>query len=58
MHIHICENLSTKTQSLNLVLALQAHFLKWRLMRFGKELFIYISQVGIVKLKCVGGSLS
>ena len=35
MHIHICEKLFTKTQSLNSALALQAHFLAWRLMDFG-----------------------
>ena len=29
----------TQTQSLNLALALQAHFLEWCLTRFGKELF-------------------
>ena len=34
-----------KTQSLNLALALQAHFLGWRLTRFGKELFIYVGAV-------------
>ena len=33
--------LFTKTQSLNMALPLQAHFLEWHLMRFGKELFIY-----------------
>ena len=31
-----------KTQYLNLALALQAHFLKWRLMHFGKELFMWV----------------
>ena len=40
-HINICEKLFTKTPSLNLTLALQAHFLELRLTRFGKELFIY-----------------
>ena len=40
-YIHICKKLFAKTQSLNLALALQAHFfLEWRLTRFGKELFI------------------
>ena len=38
MHIYICEKLVSKTQYLNL--ALQGHFLEWRLTRFGKELFI------------------
>ena len=40
--LEICGKLFTKTQTLNLVLALQAHFLEWSFMRFGKELFIYI----------------
>ena len=31
-----------KTQTFNLALELQAHFLEWRLARFGKVLFIYI----------------
>ena len=41
MHIYICEKLFTKTPSFNLALALalEAHFLEWRLMHFGKELF-------------------
>ena len=38
---HISEKLFAKTKYLNLALALQAHFLKWRSSRFGKELFIY-----------------
>ena len=38
---YTCEKPFTKTQSLNLGLALQAHFLEWHLTRFGKELFIY-----------------
>ena len=29
----------TNTQSLKLAFALQAHFLEWRLIHFGKELF-------------------
>ena len=41
-HIHIFEKLFTKLQYLNLALALQAHFLEWRLTHFGKELFKYI----------------
>ena len=40
-HICICEKLLTKTQSLYSTLPLQAHFLGWRLTRFGKELFIW-----------------
>ena len=36
---NICEKFFTEAPSLNLVLALQAHFLEWRLTRFGKELF-------------------
>ena len=43
VHIYIkniCEKVFSKTLSLNLTLALQAHFGEWRLMRFGKELFI------------------
>ena len=39
LHIYICEKLFTKTESLNFALALQAHFLEWRLTHFGKELF-------------------
>ena len=39
-YIYACEKLFTKTQSLNLALALQAHFLEWGLTRFGKEIFI------------------
>ena len=38
-HTYICEKLFMKTQSLNLPLALQAHFLEWRLTRFEKEIF-------------------
>ena len=38
---YTCEKLFSKTQSLNLVLALQANFPEWRLARFGKELFIF-----------------
>ena len=39
-YVHICifEKLFTKTQSL------QAHFLEWHLMRFGKGLIIYFTQ--------------
>ena len=40
-HIYISEKLFTKIEWLNLAFALQAHFLEWHLMRFGKELFIY-----------------
>ena len=38
-YIHICEKLFIKTQSLNLALnlALQVHFLEWRLTRSGKR---------------------
>ena len=39
-HIYTCEKVFTKTQTLDLIWALQAHFLEWRLMCFGKELFI------------------
>ena len=42
MYIYKCEKLFTKTHSLNMALALQAHFLEWCLVRFGKELFIYV----------------
>ena len=48
-HVYIVEKLFTKTQSLNLALALQAHFLEWRLTRFGKELFIYTIMVCYLK---------
>ena len=48
-HIYIF----TKTQSLNLTLALQAHFLEWRLMRSGKELFVYCADVRLEKNKCI-----
>ena len=41
IYIYICEKFFFKAQSMNLELALQAHFLEWRLMCFGKELFIY-----------------
>ena len=37
-HIYTCEKLFAKTQSLKLALVLEAHFLEWRLTRFGKEL--------------------
>ena len=42
--VYVCvyEELSSKTWS-NLALALQAHFLKWRLTHFGKEHLIYIN---------------
>ena len=40
--IYIREIFFTKTQSLKLALSLQAHFVEWRLTRFGKELFKYI----------------
>ena len=40
-HTFMYEKLFTKTQSLNLALALQAHFLKWRLPHLGKEFFTY-----------------
>ena len=40
IYIHTCEKVFSKTQSLNLGLTLQAHFLEWRLTRFGKERFI------------------
>ena len=33
----------------NLALALQAHFLKWRFMCFGKELFTYLSEPIIIE---------
>ena len=41
--IYIFEKLFTKAKTLNLALALQAHFLEWRLTRFGKELFNYFA---------------
>ena len=44
MSIYTCEKLFTKNQSLNLALALQAHFLEWRLAPFEKELFIWTAQ--------------
>ena len=40
-HIYTCEKVLTKTQSVKLALALQAHFLEWRSTRFVKELFNY-----------------
>ena len=43
-HIYICEKLLSKTQSMNLALALQAHDLEWRLAHFAKELFKIIFQ--------------
>ena len=42
MYIHIYENISSKAQSQTLTYANQTQFLDWRLLRFGKELFIYI----------------
>ena len=41
IYAYIWEKLFSKTQSLKLGLELQAHFLEWRLKRFGKELFNY-----------------
>ena len=41
-YVHIYEEPFSKTWSPNLALALQHWFLDWRLIRFGKELFIYI----------------
>ena len=38
--VHVCESSLPKTQYLNLALALQAHFLEWRLTHIGKELSI------------------
>ena len=53
MHICTCETLFTKTQSLNSALTLQAHFLEWRLTRFGKEVFIYyVYSAELVFSKC------
>ena len=42
MHVYvfIFEALSCKPWSLNLALVLQTPFFDWRLLRFGKELFI------------------
>ena len=40
-YVFICEKIFSKTQSMNLPLALQAQFLKWRLSHFGRGLFIY-----------------
>ena len=40
IYIHTCDKFFTKAQSLIKALTLQAPFLEWRLMRFGKELFI------------------
>ena len=40
IYIHIYEKHFTKAQPLKLELTLQAHFLEWRLARFGKELVI------------------
>ena len=53
MHIYIFGKLFTKTQPMNLALTLQAHFLEWHLMRFGKELFIYIEVCGCRRLVAV-----
>ena len=59
VHKYICEKLFTKTQSLNLALALQAHFLEWRLTRFGKELFIWLVFITvIISGHCVGSRFS
>ena len=41
-YIRTCEKLFDKNAFFELGLALQAHFLEWRLARFGKDLFIYI----------------
>ena len=38
-HIYMCEHVFTKTQSLNLALALQAHFREWCLILFWKRVF-------------------
>ena len=43
IYVHAYEELFSKTWFPNLVLALQRRFLDWRLMHFGKELFIYFS---------------
>ena len=42
IYIHIYEEIFHKTRSLNLALTLVTHVLEWRLLRLGKELFIYI----------------
>ena len=39
IYVHL-ENPFSKTQSMNLALTLEAHFMEWRLLCFGKELVI------------------
>ena len=48
--IHIYEELFSKTRPLNLTLTLQTQSLDWRLLSFGKELFIHMKSYF---LKCV-----
>ena len=40
-HSFICKKLYSKTQIMNFALAFQTHIWEWRLLRFGKELFMY-----------------
>ena len=38
-HIHICENHFTNITILKIGIGIESHFLEWRLMHLGKELF-------------------